>query len=200
MTAGLLRGLQMLVLILLTYFVRLPVHAEAGKQTVESLVDIFVRWTGSQSDKTSYAKAAEYIDYTNMSSRVLGQTRWQSLSNQQRNEFVSSFRKLIEQRYYPRWRKIFSKAKFSYVDESPANDDTLVKTQVKSADSVKPMTWTVNKSGKVVSLRVGEKDLVIRASQRFKTKLSKCTFDQFLAWIKKEGNRASGGASEDSPT
>jgi hypothetical protein len=65
---------------------------------------------------------------------------------------------------------------------------------------VKPMTWTVNKVGKVVSLRVGEKDLISRASQRFKTKLSKCTFDEFLAWIKKEGTRASGGASEDSPT
>lgn len=170
-----------------------PVKADEGKATVQGLVDIFVHWTGSTADKDSYAKAAGHIDYKLMSERVLGQKRWDSLSNQERSDFIAAFRSLIEKRYYPRWRRIFSRSAITYLSEQSSSRDILVKTRVKTGDSTEEITWTVSKEGgadKVISLTVGERDLIQRAKARFDKKLAKSDFKEFLDWIKKESQRA----------
>ena len=169
-----------------------PVQAEEGKATVQDLVAIFAHWTGSTSDKDAYAKASEHIDYKVMAERVLGPKRWDSLSSQDKNDFIAAFRSLIESRYYPRWHRIFSRATISYLSEQNSNRDILVRTRVKTGDSSENITWTVTKNdgiGKVISLTVDERDLIQRASARFEKKLAKSNFRDFLAWMKKESQR-----------
>ncbi|PWT98289.1 MAG: hypothetical protein C5B53_06950 [Candidatus Melainabacteria bacterium] len=181
----------LLVLFLFISLALSPVYADESKATVQALVDIFVHWSGSANDKASYAKAAQYIDYRLMSERVLGQKRWDSLSGQDKNDFTSAFRAVIEKRYYPRWRRIFRNASITYLNEQSVNGDTLVKTRVKTGDSPEDITWTLGGASKVVSLQVGERDLIKRASLRFEKKLAKSNFKDFLAWLKKESQHAS---------
>lgn len=182
---------HLLVLFLTVFLVQAPVCAAESKTTVQALVDIFIRWTGSADDKASYAKAARFIDYKLMSERVLGQKRWLGLSNQERTDFVSAFRAVIERRYYPRWRRIFHNASINYLSEEGSGADTLVKTRVKTGSSTEDIIWTVSNTDKVVSLQVGERDLIKRANLRFEKRLAKSNFPDFLAWLKMESQSAS---------
>jgi ABC-type transporter MlaC component len=183
--------LKLVVVLVFPVVASLPVRADESKETVQALVDIFVHWSGSADDKVAYAKAGQQIDYRLMSERVLGQKRWDGLSNQDRNDFVTAFRAVIEKRYYPRWRRIFHNSTITYLNEQSANGDTLVGTRVKTGDSAGDITWTVSQGSKVVSLQVGERDLIKRASARFEKKLAKSDFKDFLAWLKKESQRSS---------
>ena len=182
---------RLFVLILCFFLAQAPVCAGDGKATVETLVNIFVHWSGSANDKASYAKAGQFIDYKLMSERVLGQKRWADLSNQEKTDFVSAFRAVIEKRYYPRWRRIFHNASINYLNEQGAGADTLVTTRVKTSSSTEDIIWTLAGTDKVVSLKVGERDLIKRASSRFNKKLANSNFPDFLAWLKKESQSAS---------
>jgi ABC-type transporter MlaC component len=172
----------------------MPVWAGEATQAVEALVKVFTEWNGTSSDKESLAEAAKHIDYGLMSQRVLGQESWNGLSSKQKHDFLTSFRNLVEKRYYPRWHRIFSHASITYLGERQSQGDTLVRTRIKNGDSVQDVLWTISKSAgeeKVVNLQVGARDLVQRAGQRFQKKLAKSNFDDFLVWIKKESVRAS---------
>jgi ABC-type transporter MlaC component len=178
-----------------------PAFAEDGKKVVQQLVKVFVDSDPAKGGQPAYGEAAKYIDYQTMSERALGQARWKTLSSTQKSEFVEDFRRLIEKRYYPRWQRIFAAGQISYLDETISGRDVLVKTSVNTADSAQVVIWTVSQSGpegRVISLKVGERDLLKRAALRFQKKLAKGDFKDFLAWLKKESVRSSKSESGDS--
>lgn len=164
-----------------------------GREAVESLVKIFTTWNGS--DRTAYSEAACYIDYKLMAERVLGSEYWHNLPASDKLEFTEAFRHLIEKRYYVRWHRIFRKGVITYLDEDRHNGDVFITTRLTNGDSTDNVIWRLARNDgaeKVVSLQVGEKDLIARARLRFQKKLAKGGFKPFLVWLKDESKAGQG--------
>lgn len=131
------------------------------------------------------------IDYHEMSLRCLGKKDWDSLTAAQRSQFVASLKGLVEQRYYPRWRKIFCKGKVTFQDETTQRGDILVRTKLLLGKKEELLSWrVVGQSGsqKIVSLSVSNSDLLERLKSRIKARQQKVGFDALLAWMKGRSN------------
>lgn len=152
---------------------------EPAYAPVQSIVGVF-----STPNTKSFSGAARYIDYDAMAQRSLGAPQWSKLTAKQKQDYIAALKVLMEQRYYPRWHRIFSKAKMEYVSKSSNGSDVLVKTNLIVGKKRDAMTWRVNdKSDKVVSLAIGDKDLLDRLTNRLQPKLKKSGFDSMLAWM-----------------
>jgi ABC-type transporter MlaC component len=170
-----------------------------SKSTVETLVKLLSQWSSKGSNQNILSEAAQYIDYKSMAEASLGPQNWSKLSEGQRDEFVKSFRTLVEQRYYPRWHNIFSKSHITYGKASAQNGVNRIKTQMSLKDSVQEVDWDLkgqDSDARVVNLTVGEKDLVVRAGRRFQKRFAKAGFPAFIAWIKTQAAN-SASSSED---
>jgi ABC-type transporter MlaC component len=181
--------------------------AQGGKGTVENLVRILGAGNGSASDQKTFVEAAKFIDYENMSERALGQAEWSKISPTQRSQFTSALRTVVEQRYYPRWHRLFAKGTITYGQESTVNGDTVLQTSLKINKKSQALAWCMAKrSGdlKVVSLGVNDKDLLNKLHQRVMTKLKKSNFDALVAWLKNkaphEADESEKGESDVIPT
>jgi len=162
-------------------------------------VKLLSQWNSKGNNQTVLSEAAQRIDYKSMAETSLGPQNWGKLSEAQRNEFVKSFRILVEKRYYPRWHNIFSKSQVTYGKESAQGSGTRIKTQMTLKDSVQEVDWDLQGQGaeaKVVNLTVGDKDLVVRASHRFQKRLDKSGFPAFMTWIKAQAD-STASSSED---
>lgn len=152
---------------------------EPGFAVVQNIVSVF-SGTGS----TSYPSAAKFIDYDAMSQRSLGAGQWAKLTAKQRHDYTAALKVLMEQRYYPRWHRIFSKAKLEYVSKAAAGSDLLVNTNLVVGKKHDAVTWRLNdRNDKVVSLAIGEKDLLDRLTNRLQPKLKKSGFQSMLSWM-----------------
>lgn len=152
---------------------------EPAFTSVQNIVNVF-----SASDTNSFKGASNYIDYDAMAQRSLGAAQWAQLNAKQKRDYTAALRVLMEQRYYPRWHRIFSKARLEYVSKSASGPDLLVKTNLVVGKKHDQMTWRLNdKSDKVVSLAIGEKDLLNQLTNRLQPKLKKSGFQAMLAWM-----------------
>jgi ABC-type transporter MlaC component len=175
-------------------------EAKQGKETIDKLVQLFKGWSGKSSDRQYYAQAAKYIDYQTMAQRSLSNGEWKKLTPQQKNEFVSTLRTLVEDRYYTRWHRIFSKGTLTYSGESVSNGDVIVQTQLTLGKKVDPLNWRLDKQGsdmKIVSLSVADADLLNKLSTRLTGRLNKYGFDGLLAWMKNKANIGPGDNSSE---
>jgi ABC-type transporter MlaC component len=161
--------------------------AGSGQATVEKLVNVFTSWSGNPSDKKGIADADRYIDYNVMAERSLSSAEWGKLNAAQKKQFVDTLRTLIEQRYYVRWHKIFSKGKLIYQGESKSSGDEVVKSQLTVGKKVDPLDWRLS-NDKVISLSVGKSDLLKKLSTRLEGRLGKLGFNGLLAWMKNKAN------------
>jgi hypothetical protein len=153
--------------------------AEPGFTSVQNIVNVF---SGSGSD--SYRSAGSYIDYDAMSQRSLGGAQWSKLTAKEKHDYTAALKVLMEQRYYPRWHRIFSKAKVEFVSKSGSGGDLLVKTNLVVGKKRDAMTWRLNeRNDKVVSLAIGDKDLLDRLTNRLQPKLKKSGFQAMLSWM-----------------
>ncbi|HEY9678199.1 MAG TPA: ABC transporter substrate-binding protein [Drouetiella sp.] len=151
--------------------------ADPAFNSVQNIVNVFA---GS----TNYNSAAKYIDYDAMSQRSLGAGEWAKLNVKQKHDYAAALRGLMEQRYYPRWHRIFSKSKVEYVSKSNSGSDVLVKTNLVVGKKKDEMTWRLSEhSDKIISLSIGEKDLLDRLTNRLQPKLKKSGFPATLAWM-----------------
>lgn len=138
------------------------------------------------------------IDYQEMSVRCLGKKDWDSLSATQRTQFIASLKGLVEQRYYPRWRKIFGKGKVTFQDETAQGGDIVVRTKLLLGKKEELLAWRVaDQSGaqKIVSLSVSNSDLLERLKSRIKARQQKVGFDALLAWMKGRSSEDMGSSS-----
>ncbi|CAN5346018.1 hypothetical protein BH10CYA1_BH10CYA1_16730 [soil metagenome] len=153
--------------------------AEPGLTAVQNIVSLFSGPGGA-----SYPGAAKFIDYDAMSQRSLGVQQWSKLTAKQKHDYTAALQVLIEQRYYPRWHRIFSKAKIEYVSKSTAGGDILVKTILVVGKKRDPITWRLSdRSDKIINLAIGQKDLLDRLTNRLQPKLKKSGFQSMLAWM-----------------
>lgn len=138
------------------------------------------------------------IDYQEMSVRCLGKKDWDGLTASQRAQFVASLKGLVEQRYYPRWHRIFGKGKVTFQEETSQSGDILVKTKLLLGKKEELLSWRVaDQSGaqKIVSLSVANSDLLERLRSRIKARQKRAGFDALLAWMKGRSNDNSGMSS-----
>jgi len=173
-----------------------PAQAQMPKDTVNSLVQIFTTWSGNARDRSTYTEAAKHIDYQGMAQRSLSPAEWSKLTAKQKSDFTGTLRTLIEQRYYTRWHRIFAKGKLTFKGESNAGGDTIVKSDLLLGKKVDSLEWrldTVNGEHKVVSLAVGQSDLLKKLSARLQGRVAKVGFNGLLTWMK---NKASIGPSD----
>ena len=178
---------QLIVCAYISILFFLPAFAQAGKPIIHDLVTLLSLWAGDEIGPNISTSAAKYIDYEGMAELAVGSSVWTKLPAGQRREFVITFRKLVEQRYYPRWHKIFSKGKLVYHDEVTVNGDTLVKTFLTVGKKEDLVIWRLHSAHgelKIVSLSVADKDLLKRLRERFHRHLDKGGFDGMMAWLK----------------
>lgn len=160
--------------------------ASDGFGTVKRVVDIFSVWGGKEPDKSLLKELSSYIDYDEMAERSLGK-RWSGLDAMERRQYSFVFRKLIEDRYYPRWRKIFSRGRIEKLDESDTADSIYVKTALLLGSKEDTLVWRLSKRRgeyKIISIAVDDKDLLTRMSKRVQKQIDKNGFAKLMAWMK----------------
>ncbi|MBX9770691.1 MAG: ABC transporter substrate-binding protein [Candidatus Obscuribacterales bacterium] len=182
------RTINLLITLLILLSCTLPANAQTGTAVVEDLVTLFSGWSGDDDDHSIYEPAARHIDYQEMAETSVGQAQWNKLNATQKREFVSALRHLIENRYYPRWHHIFHKGKLTIVSETTTRNELWVKTLLSIGKKQSYVTWRLrrNDSGEpmVVSLTVGEKDLLTRMTVRFQKQIAKSGIEGLIAWLK----------------
>jgi MlaC protein len=121
---------------------------EPAYSSVQNVVNVF-----SGPGSSNFKSAENYIDYDAMSQRSLGTAQWSKLTAKQKHDYTAALKVLMEQRYYPRWHRIFSKAKVEFVSKSQSGSDLLVKTNLVVGKKSDAMTWRLNeRNDKIVSL------------------------------------------------
>jgi hypothetical protein len=139
-----------------------------------------------------------FIDYEEMSQRCLGKKDWEVLNASQKQSFTSTLQALVEKRYYPRWRKIFSKGSVSLLEETVQGKDILVRTRLKIGQKLTELSWRVVDDGgcaKVVSLAVADRDLLEKLKGRIQAHRKKGDFQSLLAWMNGKVVQASGSGA-----
>jgi ABC-type transporter MlaC component len=174
------------VIVISNLIVPTPAFAATGKESVEKLVAIFKGWDANSASAKVFADASGYIDYGSMSEQALGADQWGKLKPAERADFTTALRKLVEERYYPRWRKLFSKGTLTYGKESSAHGDIMLDTTLKVNQKSQEVFWQLDNKGaqpKVISLKVDDKDLLSRLHERISPRLQKSGFKSLLSWL-----------------
>jgi ABC-type transporter MlaC component len=169
-----------------------PAFAATGKESVEKLVSIFRNWDANSASAKVFADAAGYIDYGSMSEQALGAEQWGKLKPAERNDFTTALRKLVEERYYPRWHKLFSKGTLTYGKESAGHGDIILNTVLKVNKKSQDVSWQLDTKGgqpRVISLKVDDKDLLNRLHERISPRLQKSGFKSLLSWLQTKAAR-----------
>lgn len=177
--------------------------SDTGWTSVEKLVNAVSSWKGDKADPGVNKQVAQYIDYQSMGQRALGSEQWNKLTTGQRQQFVTALRNLMEQRYYPRWHRIFAKAKLDHVSDAAAGFDTLVKTNMVVGKKTDSLVWRLTGKGneaKIVSLAIGDNDLLTKLKVRLQEKLAKSNFPTLLAWMQAKSKQVSTATAEVSST
>ncbi len=159
-----------------------------GKATVQKVVNLFSVWRGDESSSPFFKEVAKVIDYDEMSEKALG-VHWDKLSPTERNEFSSTFRRLIEERYYKRWHRIFNSAELAYKSEVPTDGDLYIKTLMTVGNKQDNVVWRLSsRSGsyKIINIAVNQKDLLQRLSDRLDQRMRKDSFKGVLTWMREE--------------
>ena len=182
--------------------IAIPAFAAASpKDIVSSLITTFVQWNGTSTDKAKLDQLARAMDYEGMSERALGAAQWSKLSPTQKTAFIAALRNAIEQRYYPRWHRLFTKGTVAYSEQSKSQSDIVLPTTLTVGKSKQSLSWLLNQKGselKVVSLKVDKSDLVTRLHDRLSPRLAKSGFDKVLAWLQSKSADVGESASADS--
>jgi ABC-type transporter MlaC component len=159
--------------------------AQSGKETIQTLIAIFANLKDGQILNTSaLAEAANYIDYSGMAERALGEKYWQKLTAVQKSQYIQNFKSLIERRYYRRWHKIFAHSAISYGTEGRKGTNIVVPTTIVTGKNKKCITWTLAGSApKVIDLTAENGDIIIRLQKRFQKKVDDAGVPVFLTWL-----------------
>jgi ABC-type transporter MlaC component len=181
----------------------LRAQAQTGKSTVDKVVQIFTMANSDSSNRQVNSDIEKYIDYRNMAQHSLGNDEWKKLSPAQKDQFTGTLRTLIEQRYYARWHRLFSKGKMTFVGETNSGADTTVKTNLTIGKKVDPLEWRLQPEGgqlKVISLAVGDADLLQKLTGRLQGRLNKYGFNGLLTWMKNKAKIGPNDKTEEAST
>ena len=167
-----------------------PVAPEAGQSgwaTVQKLVQTFQSPAGA-GDAHCAILADNLIDYRQIAMRSLGTADWQSLTVVQKQDLTETIAALVQNRYYPRWRKIFGKGEVTYVGEEKRNGDVVVTTNLRLGQEEESLTWLLTApQPRVISLAVNHNDLLTKLAQRIHAHQSKGGYRAMITWLKSKG-------------
>ena len=177
-----------------------PAEAQAtGKETVQELVTLFSAWSEKRGRHGIFAEAARHIDYSTMTEMAFTPAQWDGFNAAQKRDLTESFQKLVEERYYVRWHKLFLRSRLTIANEAKAGGDTYVKTFLTEGKSEDTVIWRIrNHNGEpmVISLDVNGKDLLTRLSNRFQKQLKRRGAQGLVAWMKSEADNEEADGDE----
>ncbi len=181
-----------ILLILLFNCNIIPVLAfTTGKEVVDHLVTVFSMWNGNQLQTKLRIETARYIAYQLMAKESIGSINWEKLNNNQKYKYTANFEKMIESKFYPRWHKLFSKGKLVINNEIKVDDEIYVKSILKLNNESDEIIWKLkNIDGelKLISLALGEKDLMNKLIHLIKKRYDKLGYDKFIKWLDKSNS------------
>lgn len=161
--------------------------ASPAQTTVKQLVSIFSSLPESGRDPGVWQQAANYIDYRLMTEQAFTREQWQALSPSQRQQLKDRMQALLQQRYYPRWRRIFSRSELAVVSESGSGGESYVTTRVSRGKKSDTVIWRLHAGDgqyQVVSLNVNGKDLSKRLAANCQRQFKRAGYGGTLAWLR----------------
>lgn len=144
-------------------------------------------------EQGSTIEADAGIDYREMSRRCFSALEWQALSESQKNEFCQSLESLVQNRYYPRWRKFFGKGSLTPIQEKIQEKDAIVETSFTLGKKTQTLIWKLAGAPgkrKIISLAVGDadRDLLERLQNRVGAQKKRGDFGSLITWLKKKSD------------
>ncbi|HEY9790389.1 MAG TPA: ABC transporter substrate-binding protein [Candidatus Obscuribacterales bacterium] len=166
--------------------VGLEARAAGAKDTVNHIIATFA----STQDTGAIAnQLSGLIDFQKIAQLAFAPAQWKQFSAQDQKQIVTTFRELIEKRYYPRWHKLFSKSKVEVADEATSAGSHFVRTYVNHGKEKDSVIWRLqddNGNLAVVDLNVNGKGLDARLGERVQTRLTKEGARKFVSWLKEQ--------------
>lgn len=164
-----------------------PAANATGHTVVQKLYTVFSDWNSGAKSQNVFGQVDQYIDYNGMAEAALEPSQWNSMNSGQKQQYIASFRKLVEDRYYERWHKIFAHSKLTFGSEATQGQDTYVTTYLTSPKTEEQdIIWRLHPEGgtlKVISLNVDNKDLVGRIGPRLQKVFQKHGSYGLVQWL-----------------
>jgi len=158
------------------------------REVVESFLSAITR-PGQDNSKAAFDEAAKYMAFDEMAKRAFGETGWPKFSLSEQKEIAQLFRRLIELRFYPRWRRVFQNGRFSVSSQSRQAGDSLLVGNLAAAGGKDLLTFRLIRlpeGFKLVSLSVKDKDMLERTSHRLKRGLANKGAAGLIAHLRKK--------------
>lgn len=174
--------------------------AQTEKDVVETFIAAVSKSEPSKSGTKAFDDAAQYMDFEEMARRGFGDAGWAKFSPEEQKEITSLFRKLMQLRFFPRWRRVFQSGHFSITQTVKQGTDSLVTGNLKMEGKQNALAFRVAKTHdgyKLVSMSVKDKDLLDRTSVRLKRGLKHKGAQGLIAHLRKKTAEASKAGSKD---
>lgn len=158
------------------------------KEVVESFLAAITR-SGQDNSKAAFDEAARYMAFDEMARRAFGETGWPKFSSAEQKEIAGLFRRLIELRFYPRWRRVFQSGQFTMSSQSKQAGDSLVAGTLAAGGGKDLLTFRLIRSPegfKLVSMSIKDKDMLDRTSHRLKRGLANKGAAGLIAHLRKK--------------
>jgi ABC-type transporter MlaC component len=181
-----------LTLVVSLVFLAQPALAQNGKETVDHLFRTFAMSSAEMPDTQKFAVANQEVDYDYIAKGALNASDWSKLTPAQKQDFKSNMKVIMEQHYYPRWYKLFSKGKLTYLGEEDSSGDKLVKTVLKVGKKTDTLTWRLHPADgqlKLASLSFGDDDLLAHLHKRMETQVERKGLKGLIASLRKKAEK-----------
>ena len=169
-------------------------------EVVESFLSAVNCSPKDRSTKGGFDQAARFMAFDEMAKRSFGEAGWPKFSSAEQRELTSLFRRLIEIRFYPRWRRVFEKAHFSAASQAKQGEDTVVSGTLISDGKKSALSFRLTRTPaglKLISMSVKNKDMLERTSARLQKGLANKGAAGLIAHLKKRTQEARKAGSED---
>lgn|GEM_PF-7016935 len=172
------------------------------KEVVEAFLSAVTRTDKDNSAKASFEEVANLMAVDEMAKRAFGEAGWPKFTPVEQKEVTSLFRRLIEIRFYPRWRRVFQNAQFSATSQSKQGEDSLIGGFLNSDGQKTALSFRLTRTPlgfRLVSMAVKDKDMLERTSVRLKRGLAKKGAAGLIAHLKKRTQEAQKDANYKPP-
>jgi len=164
-----------------------PAKSPNEKELIESFIAAVSKPDAAA--KNTFSDVAQNMDFEEMAKRSFGDAGWTKFSLEEQKEVVGLFKRLVEIRFYPRWRRVFQNGKYEMSSQTKEGTDTLVAGTLQLSGKTNGLTFRLvnSRNGfKLVSMAVKDKDLLERTAVRMKRGLKHKGAAGLIAHLKKK--------------
>jgi len=169
------------------------------KEVVETFIATVSRPDTQAKSKNSFNDAAQSMDFEEMARRSFGESEWMKFTAEEQKEVTVLFRRLMQVRFYPRWRRVFQNGHYQVTAVTRHGDDSLVSGKLNSQNKYSDLSFRLIKRHdgfKLISMAVKDKDLLERTSVRLKRGLKNRGAKGLIAHLKKKTAEISPDSSD----